>query len=245
MTVRIKILSLLLAGLLFAGCASVSPYRAHPSLEERGKVIKTVVVLPPRVEVFQLTAGGIKEKMDEWSAEAKKNVMTAIEGELTGRPGLLIKPLSEDSLPREVESDLEETQALFDAVNASIIFHTYGPPEQLFSDKIKGFDYSLGQEVEGLRILEADALLLVRGVDHISTEGRKALQTGAVLLGALVGVVVVPRGGVAAVSIALVDAHSGSILWYNFKGSAGGHDLRDPTSAASLVKGLLKDFPIQ
>jgi hypothetical protein len=163
-------------------------------------------------------------------------VIAAIEEEFNSRPEIVFETLYADSLSKEVESNLEQTQALFDAVDASIIIHTYGPLEQRFPEKIEDFDYTLGPEVKELAE-QADALLLVSCVDHISSEGRKVLMVTAAILGVYV------QGGITAVSIALVDANSGSMLWYNFKGSGGAHDLRDPESAKSLVKDVLKDFP--
>jgi hypothetical protein len=236
MAERVKILSLLLVGLLFTGCAVAPTFRAHPQLDEKIRTTKTVMMIHPKVDVYQITAGGVKEKMDEWSSEARKNVITAIEEELGGRLGIVFKTLSEDSLPMEVESNFEQTRALFDAIDKSIIIHTYGLPANRFPEKIKDFDYSLGPEVKGLAE-QADALLLISCVDHISTEGRKALMFTAAILGVYI------QGGITAVSVALVDANSGSVLWYNFKGSEGAHDLRDQESAKSLVKDLLKDFP--
>jgi hypothetical protein len=62
---------------------------------------------------------------------------------------------------------------------------------------------------------DTDTLLLVSASDQIATEGRKALQAGSVILGALVGVQVAPNYGVTNLCIALVDAETGEILWYN------------------------------
>jgi hypothetical protein len=58
---------------------------------------------------------------------------------------------------------------------------------------------------------------------------------------ALTGVVVMPRGGVTTVEVALVDA-SGTILWYDFQAQSGS-DLRDPGSAAQLANQVVSDFP--
>jgi hypothetical protein len=92
---------------------------------------------------------------------------------------------------------------------------------------------------------QADALLFVRGVDSIATAGRKAVQAGSVILGALVGVQVTPNLGVTAVNLALVDADTGDVLWYNFHASAGDHDLRNPIDTTAMVMDILKDFPIK
>lgn len=170
--------------------------------------------------------------------------MTAIQDELSVKPLMFIKPFEETLLSEDQKSNLEETKALFDAVNHSIIVHTYGLPEQRFSDKVKNFNYSLGPEIQELA-RGVDALLLVSCSDQIATAGRKALQVGSVIFGALVGVQVTPRYGATNISIALVDANTGSILWYNYYGSRGVDDLRNPINTTTLVKQLLKDLPIK
>lgn len=244
MRFNIKVLSVVFAGLLISACATAPNYRSHPQLNTKIEKVKTITVVPLKVEVYQVSAGGVKEKMDEWCLQAKRNLLSAVEDELTLRPLLNVKSFSETIMSDDQKSNLEQTRALFDAVNSSIIYHTYGPPEQRFQEKITNFDYSLGPDVRELSG-QTDALLLVRGVDNISTAGRKALQVGSVLLGALVGVQVTPNLGITVVSLALVDANTGDMLWYNFHGSGGDHDLRNPIDAKIMVMDILKDFPIK
>lgn len=244
-----RVLPLLTVSLILGGCALPS-YRSHPTLETRAEETKGFVLLPPRVEVFHLDTGGVREKMDEWSSQAKKNIMVAAQAELSAR-GLRVESFPEEPAADKASSSLEETHALFDILNTSIVLHTYSPPsppEQIFEEKIKNFDYSLGEEIQQLRKGPEDLLVLLKGTDHVWTEGRKALQAFGVLLGlgAAVGtgVVVIPvLGGGTELIMAIVDAHTGSLLWYNRKGSGAGYDLRDPGSATSLVRELLKDLP--
>jgi hypothetical protein len=59
-----------------------------------------------------------------------------------------------------------------------------------------------------------------------------------------VGVSITPNYGNTTISIALVDADSGFIMWYNVHSSGGDHDLRNPMNTTTLVKQLLKDLPI-
>lgn len=237
---------LLLLAFCIAACATqpISSSRINPGLQQKQGPIKIVMILPPVVHVEALSAGGMHEEQEEWSRQAERNVITAIEEQLKERSGLQIEYLSPDSLSQETKANLAETQALFDAVNISILLHTYGPEPTRFPDKVNHFDYSLGMEVNKLAG-QADALLVVRADDHISTEGRKALQVAGVVLGALAGVVMVPAGGTTVASAALVDARSGSLLWYNWIGSSGGYDLREATSTNSLIKGLLVNFPVK
>jgi hypothetical protein len=244
MRFNIKILSLICAGLLISACATAPHHRSHPQLNTKIEKVKTITVIPLKIEVFQVSAGGVKEKMDEWSSQAKRNLLTAVEEELKIRPLLNVKSFPETLVSDDRKSNLEQTNALFDAVNSSIIFHTYGPPEQRFLEKITKFDYSLGSDVRELSG-QTDALLFVRGEDNISTAGRKALQAGSLILGALVGVQVTPMLGITSVSLALVDANTGEMLWYNFHGSGGVDDLRNPINTTAVVMEILKNFPIQ
>lgn len=245
MKILAKSIGLVLLALLIAACAiPSSSSRASPNLDQKRSLIKAVVILPPTVHVETLSAGGVHEEQEEWSMQAEKNVMTAVEEQLKGRSGLHIEYLPKDSLSKEIESNLTETQALFDAVSTSVVIHTYGPEPARFPEKISNFDYSLGPEVNKLAG-PADALLVIRAEDHISTEGRKSLQVAGMIIGALAGVVMVPVGGTTVASAALVDARSGSLLWYNLTGSQGGYDLRDSNSANELVKRLLADFPVK
>ena len=238
-----RIVKILLVTSIFAGCAAGPNYRSNPQFSEKINSAKRIVLIPLRADVYQLTAGGVKEKMDEWTQQAKRNVMTAIQEELERKQLLSIKPFEEMLLSSEKKANLIETAALYDAVSSSILFHTYGQPPNQFPEKIKNFDYSLGPEIKEL-VGDVDAVLFVSCVDHIATAGRKAVQAGSIILGALVGVSITPNMGITSISIALVDADSGSIMWYKAHRSGGDHDLRNPINTNTLVKELLKDLPI-
>lgn len=248
---RLTILGLFLLSIINAGC-TLPAYRAHPSFAAKAKELKSLALMPPRVDVFHLETGGIPEKMDDWSAQARRNITAALEQQLSAR--LRVRTPPEDPLEQEVKSALEETHALLDAVNTSVVLHSYGitnQPDspQLFKEKIDNFDYSLGQEVRHLKRGEEEVLVLAAGVDHVWSQGRQALQALGIILGIGAGVatgaVVIPvLGGGTELHLALVDANTGSILWYNRTARQAGFDLRDAQSAASLVKEILEGFPL-
>ncbi len=239
--------------------------RTHPDLLAKTNNIDRVLILPPRVAVFLLAFDNKVEKMDEWTEQAKGHVLEALEGELRSRSGLLINTLSEVSLPKDVQSNLEETQALFDLVDSAIYPacstqphhqgpYTPGPPPvgmaseiaifpfHVFPEKLTVFSYSLGSEVGALDA-QADALVLVRAVDHISSIGRKLKFLLLPLCG--FGCGGVRFSGETLLCITLFDARTGDILWHNVQGLEGIYDLREADSTTSLVKFLLEDFPIQ
>jgi hypothetical protein len=227
------------------GCAVRKPsFRAHPDLASRASEIRNVLFLLSRIEVFQRDAGEMEEKMDDWSDKANKNVTDIVKTELDTKSAFSLKTFSQDAMDTKAEVELDQTLALLDAVHLSILRHVYtnAEPAYYFPDKIYNFDYSVG---DGLRTVAAgtDAVLIITGVDHISTGGRVALQVASVLMGDVQGAIT-PDRGVTTLKAALVDSRSGSILWYKIAGSTGGHDLRDATSTAALVKELLRDFPL-
>jgi hypothetical protein len=236
---------------VLSGCVPAGlSYRTNPRFSEQASLIRTVAVLPSEVKVFQIDVGNVREEIAEWSAQARTNVLAALENELRTKLKAAVRFLDEESLTEEKDR-LEETRALYSAVSAMILIHTYPNPNfpsYLFEDKQKNFDYSLGREVDSLAP-GADALLLLDAEDHIWTAGRQALQALGVILGigAAVGtgVVAIPQlGGGTSITATLVDNDTGDILWINTVGAGAGKDLRDPASASEMVSQLFKDFPM-
>jgi len=229
--------SILLLVLLSLGCAAQKAYRINPEFESHARSVTTPQLIPPDIKIYELSAGGVEELIDEWSAKGKENVTKSIIDELSDKE----VEIKTASLDEELKGELEEVQALYMAVHNSILLHTYNT-NNLFPDKQKNFDYSIGPIDKILQKFNSDSLIFAYGYDQISTGGRKALMVLGMLLGAATGVYVAPSYGVTAVSVALVDS-SGTVLWYNVNANAGSFDLRDEKSCRSLVKGLLRDFP--
>lgn len=227
---------------ILAGCTS-PPFRSSPDINQRIASYGTILVLPPKVDLYEVSAGGTAEKMDDWSEQGTSNVVQSLKGSLSASriPCLFLNP---DTLSAERKVTLDETSALYDAVDNSILLHAYGNEQTGFAEKEKRFEYSLGPETSDLA-MTADAVLVVRGVDYISSSARKAAQAGAMVVGMLFGVVVTPRGGITALSVSLVDAKSGTIVWHAINASEGGFDLRNPASTGKIVASLLKPFPFR
>jgi hypothetical protein len=236
-----RLFFLIVLSFLLSSCVTPTT-RSAPGLDELTPKVKTVYVLPISMDVYSVSAGGVLEERDDWCEEAETNVVRSVHEELDDETRIRFVFMSRDDIPPEEQDNLEETLALFDAVQASIVTHTYGVEANLFPEKIENFDYSLGPEI-GRLADGADAILILDGVDYVSTGGRKALMASSMVVGALIGVVVVPAGGPTAMSAALVDTETGDILWYHYKGSQGAHDLRDPASADTLTEGVLALFP--
>jgi hypothetical protein len=247
---------------IVAGCAPAH-FRANPQLQEKVTSIKTVAIMPPGVTVYQLAVGGDTQLMDDLTAAATQHVAKAIEEKLKGHAGFVFTPFpsplaildtGQDLTAAGVQAEVEDTQALFEAVSTSVLLHTYEPkvrdaPDQTFPEKLKNFDYSMGPEVQRLaKLVNADALLFTSGVDHISTGARKALITLGVLALAtspphllLAAVAAVGGPEPETLSVALVDGKTGALLWYKVSGYGG---LTDPDGAAGLAERVFENFPV-
>jgi hypothetical protein len=203
-----------------------------------------IVAIPLQVDICQISAGGVREKMDEWCGQARSNVMAAVQQELDKRPMLNIKNFNEMLLSQDQRANLDQTRALFDAVSLSIVMHTYGGGGQVvFQEKVEKFEYSLGTEVRELS--EAvDAMLFVKCYEHIPTTGKKAVETGKLFLGVLTGVIMPVDVGFTHLSMALVNAETGTIIWYNQYSTGGSAGLRNPIKATAIVQELFKGFPL-
>jgi hypothetical protein len=245
----LSMLCLAAVACVLSGCITAVSYRANPRFQDQASSIHTVALLPSEIKVYQIDAGGVREEIAEWSTQARNNLIAALDNELRRKTQFSLRIEDQESLAEE-KARLEETRALYTAVSAMIRLHTYpnpNIPSYLFEEKLKSFDYSLGNEISDLAD-GADALLLLDAQDHVWTPGRQALQALGVILGigagAATGVVVIPiMGGGTGVSAALVDSRTGDILWINAVGSRAGKDLRDPGSAREIVSELFKDFP--
>ncbi len=228
-------------GVLLSGCAK--NIRTIPDLAERVRKIKIVALARPDVKIYEVSAGGLHELRVEWSEKGRENVAKAVLDRFRGSP-VEIRLLEPDS---DTEQELNEVLALFEAVSQSIILHTYSEQNNpnVFPDKVKNFEYSVGSLETLLRKSGADALLLLTGVDEVATGGKKALNVLGVVtgiaVGAVTGVPIVPRMEGTAMRVALADK-SGAIVWYNINGSVT-TDLLDPDSSGDFVSDTLSHFP--
>jgi hypothetical protein len=243
------IFMLALHGSLVTGCVTMDvPYRANPFLQQKARQIRTVTLLPTEVKVYQIDAGGVREEIEEWSSQARDNIIAAFESELPIKTDMIVNVVREEN-PGLDKALLADCRALFHTVVATILLHTYNPRNQpyIFQEKLENFDYSLGSDLTRLAT-EGDALLLVSATDHIWTAGRRTLQAAGIVVGigagAATGRVAIPRlGGSTIVNAALVDRDNGDILWFNHATFAIG-DLRESRNATRMIRELFKELPV-
>ncbi|HEX9155133.1 MAG TPA: hypothetical protein VF819_06180 [Nitrospira sp.] len=215
--------------------------RAHPDLAAKFPGIKSVVLLPPRISMYEIGAGGTVEAMEDWGTAAQANVSRAFSTNPLPLVTFQVTELDEQTLSPSVRDTYDETRLLYEVVGDSIKLHTsFESGPSLFPEKILTFVYSLGSEIQQLAP-EADAFLIIEGFDQRSSVGRKVLQAGTTLIGLVLGAIVIPRGGNDLMTVALVEAKTGTILW--FYRTTAGYDLRDASSAAQFAEDALKTLP--
>lgn len=223
---------------LTAGCViSLGPgIKSNvPDLEARAAKFKTILLLPPEIEISELSAGGVEEKRDDWGVQGRKNVEEAL-AKLLKEKKVRLKVLKANKKNRK---EIESINSLYKAVAHSIYSHTknlgYNP--NIFLERMENFDYTIGSVEKLLKSQKADGLLIVYGADEISTSGRKAVRVIKNLNPFSQG----ERGDLTSMLISITDK-KGNILWFNTFAS-GGHDLRKPESTHAFLNKVLKKYP--
>lgn len=228
---------LLVAGvaLALAACArtdSLAPEGAF----ERPPGTARVLLMPPDVELYELTAGGLTEPQAQWTEAAKGNLADAITAIIEERDADLVPfaAVGDDPLTPHPYTQVVK---LHEAVGRTILVHGYLPGLSLPTRKDR-FDWSLGPDVVPMgEAYQADYALFVYARESFSTSGRVAL----VIIGALLGAYV--PGGQQVGFASLVDLRSGDLVWFNQATAAIG-DLREPDSARTAAGNLLDDLPL-
>lgn len=226
---------LLIAATILAAPALAAMSAVNPALSQNLEARpKKVVLLPPQVFVFELSAGGVSTRMTDWEATARDNLTTA-----ATRRAHALKLFELLPAPPLEASDLDQLDAhigLYDRVAHSVF--VYGRGEQAaWAHKQNEFDYTVGPGLAFLRERTgADAALIVLGSDFISSSGRKAAFFAGLVLG-----VVMPLGQ-SFMTAGLVDLKTGDVLWMSFDASSR-MDSRQASDVDALMQTLYQTYP--
>ena len=229
---RIALLALLLAVPLAAAAQTYT----YLDQSMRGAAPRRVAVLiSPDIVVRELSAGGVAEKMPEWTQQARAHITAALE-RIGARNNLRFATLP--ALTGEEQRVLDEHVALYSVVAINVHNNSLSHSEVWEKRLASGLtDYTVGP---GLAFVAdksgADAALIVIARDTESSGERKAMM----VLGALFGVGI-PMGQAFAVA-GLVDLRSGRLLWQSFDLS-GSADLRVDEDASKMVETLFSSYP--
>lgn len=189
-----------------------------------------ILLMPPDIRYYLLTAGGVPEPHAEWTEAAQENFTEALT-QYAASIGSNLKVLDKRNLsPQEV--DYEE---LHSAVGFTILNNYFGGAP--LPSKNGQFDWSLGP---GIREIgenhDADYALFVYYRDYQASGGRVAFAILAAAAGAASSV------GSESGFASLVDLQTGDVVWFNVV-NAGSGELRKKEGAAAAVRTLFKDIP--
>lgn len=195
---------------------------------------KNVVVLPPQVFVYELSAGGVPTRMGEWEALARSNLGSAAI-RLAGEAGLFTARPAPDFGPEE-QALIDAHLGLYERVAQSVF--VYGRGEQsAWAHKKNEFDYTLGPGLAFLRERTgADSALIVLGSDFISSDGRKALFFAGLAMG-----MIMPLGQ-SFLALGVVDLRNGDVQWMGFDASSR-LDTRQPEHVEEWIRTLYQSWP--
>ena len=76
--------------ILISGCVPVSQI-GRPVGIPKPITFKKVILMPPQIDVVEIGAGGMAEKIDDWSEQGRANVVAAIEAELKSKGSLEVR----------------------------------------------------------------------------------------------------------------------------------------------------------
>ena len=237
-----QILGSLAAVAILAGCAATPNASVHESIagKTEQRMPRKMLLLPADIRVHEISAGGVVEKVDDWTISASNHAMKSVR-EIAGSKSLF-EPKEVPALAEAEKHVLDQHLALYELVAASADLSKSGPFAP-WRERAKTFDYTLGP---GLRELaersDLDAAVIVIGSDYISSGGRKATMALGILAAALTGVAVIPVGGTAYVSVGVVDLRSGNLLWFaTNRGQTD--DLRQEQQVRAVLDKLFIDYP--
>ncbi|HUJ18566.1 MAG TPA: hypothetical protein VL197_11305 [Nitrospirota bacterium] len=216
---RTLTLAALAAVLMLSGCALP---KVHLDYDQRAAKIKTVAILGPEVDAYEVHFGA-REKHDDWTGQASRNLVDAATKELSARG------FSVTLIPRKGkdEETVEEVYGLFDSIAWSYRAHvTPDNSSWRFPHKMDSLDYSVGPLDDLLAANHAEALLLIDG--FVQRSDNPLMQRGSLL------------------ELALAD-RSGTLLWFDrrFKPYQAftSWDPTDPDHANVMVRDLFKSLP--
>ncbi len=232
----LKNLALLASGfVLLAGC--VTPQTA--SQIDRLETVKEnprILLMPPDIKYYLLTAGGVSEPNREWTEAAQQNFSVALQ-EHAARIGTDLVTIDTAAALSDEE---EKYRRLHAAVGMTLQQNHFGMmplPSKKMPENERRFDWSLGPGVSKIgEKYDADYLLFCFYRDYQASGGRIAFAILAAYAG--VGVSTGYEGGFAS----LVDLKTGDVVWFNSV-AVGGGEMRDPDGARKAVQGLFKDMP--
>lgn len=221
--------------LCLGGCAATTQQAGEGFKRPSGNY--RLVVMKPDISVSVLTAGGMNEPREDWTVTSRDNVLASLKQQQAKRGGSTQVVFASTSAAND-DPALAQLDRLHEAVGQSVLLHKYSPGGALPTKQGK-FDWTLGKLATDYGAATGyDYALFLYARDSFSSGGRVALQAVG-MLGCVVGVCVMPGGGIQQAFVSLVDLKTGNVVWFNHLVSAVG-DIRTPEGADAMVNKLLE-----
>ncbi|MBE9554541.1 MAG: hypothetical protein IMF05_13845 [Proteobacteria bacterium] len=236
-------LAVAVSGLLLGGCTTTLT-ESHTGGDASGDQVKLdaksarVVLMPIDIELFELTAAGLKEPKADWTGTARVHVTGALTAYLAER-NLGLARYRKPPDPKAVRRDAQ-LEKLHATVGGTILVHHYDQMNRLPTKGGK-MDWTLGSTARQLGMQQsAEFALFVFLRDSHATAGRKA----AVVASSIISIIGTPRisGGERVGFASLVDLRNGKVVWFNALYSDSG-DMREAKPAREVVDDILAGFP--
>lgn len=215
--IRNATLAVFILGIAIISPAVVRAQYLHPKVSSKQTIIRNIIILPAKVNVFRDSMKGpegMAAESEELSARVEKML-----GEVLEKKN--VKTLS-SAVPAGSDGDIEKKYTVAD-IQAK--FDDLLPKVMKKRKDVKQGRFSMGDEVLNLNLdKSADAIVFIRG------EGKK-LTSGKTAFNLLVG-------GMPAylkLMIGVVDARTGEVLLYTDPILGG-----DPTSAVNRLRSALE-----
>jgi hypothetical protein len=197
-----------------------------------------VVLLPVDFDVYELSAGGGREIVKDWTEAARANLSSAATVVLGERAGMQLVPMP--------ELTAQENQALREhlGVVKLIVYQGGMLNDGPWIRRRAEFDRSFGA---GLAFLHdksgADYAVLIDGAQSKQSGGSVFAQVAMAAL----GVVMMPGSGTY-VRMTLLDLEAGQVKWFNQKARAEvlgitGADVRQAPETEQMLRGLIQPYP--
>jgi hypothetical protein len=222
---RVAIISAFTVSSVWAQSKNLAPGFTARTVESK------LVIVPADIELFSLSAGGVREPKADWTEAANKHFAASLKTK-SNLLGGNVTTIKESDL-----DDLSELSALHGSVATSVfVYHMLGAAGGL-PTKDNKLLWTLGDAVKPLREKTgADYALFTWVRDSYASAERKA----AIVVMAVLGVGI--SGGSQIGYASLVDLKTGQIVWFNNLARGFG-DLREEQPALETVEALLRSFP--
>ena len=193
----------------------------------------TILIVEPRIQLGMLTAGGLTEPREEWSNQARANILAHLQTSMAQESHKYVVGNVDDLMEGRIGQVVRVNEAVVQAILANEYAGLKLPTK---GDK---FEWTIG---EGSQLVGdhfgADYALFVNGTGNYASGGRVAAFVVASAFG-----VGIPLGQ-QQIMASLVDLKTGQVMWVNYAVAGPGADMREYDGARSLVQSLLKDAPL-